>query len=590
MITGVNLNNLREDTKKDLDNKLQEYNKCALIRPTGWGKTWLLTSLIKDYKNVLYIYPLEVIADTVKGRIKDDDILDPETYEILEKFNSCNNVTLMTYTKLTNTFKNSVSSLDEFVKYDLVIFDEAHRMMAKGSKKAINYLFSVCSNSKFVGATATPVRTDSQDFVTEFFDGICVYSYTLHDAFQDGLLQKPYYCYCTTDMSKVENDLKEQALTAGEDFYNQYVKEVLKVQVVQAYNLLDMNYVVKDVCEHCLPNTDYMKFICFFSNINHLKAKGSEVKGWFSKNYPNHKIKTLKITSRKEDRDNIKKLDNLVPKNGVIDLVMCVDMLNMGYHVNNLSGIIMYRGTVSDIVYTQQLGRALSSGSENACVVIDIVDNIHRKAVWNITNTSPIDTTSTNSEGNYGVSHGGSYRGGSGRKIDLDEYRGKSNKVKISVGGRKEVHNGKTMVLLPDEYYNKRTNSIDIAWWRNPSRVYPTDLQMTGHEASYREIIAKAVGESLSKRCMEAFELHFRRFCRDNNLEFPAKWSEIKDKTGYNRDDIVKDLIKVIHDGEYPYPLGDEEKILTATSIPLDAFAKWKNVSVRNILDVMKIS
>ena len=38
---------------KTLDNAkelLKKYRKAVIIRPTGFGKTWMLTELIKDYK------------------------------------------------------------------------------------------------------------------------------------------------------------------------------------------------------------------------------------------------------------------------------------------------------------------------------------------------------------------------------------------------------------------------------------------------------------------------------------------------------------------------------------------------------------
>lgn len=51
-------------------------------------------------------------------------------------------------------------------------------------------------------------------------------------------------------------------------------------------------------------------------------------------------------------------------------------MLNEGVHVDGISGVIMFRPTVSPIIYKQQIGRALSAGSKKSTVILDIVDNI----------------------------------------------------------------------------------------------------------------------------------------------------------------------------------------------------------------------
>ena len=114
-----------------------------------------------------------------------------------------------------------------------------------------------------------------------------------------------------------------------------------------------------------------------------MEDKKGIVEGWFQAAYPKHSIKTLTINSKdKESSENVHELDKLVRRKNGIDLIFCIDMLNMGYHVNDLTGIVMYRGTSSSTIYIQQLGRALSTGSENACIVFDVVDNLHRKAVY----------------------------------------------------------------------------------------------------------------------------------------------------------------------------------------------------------------
>lgn len=64
-----------------------------------------------------------------------------------------------------------------------------------------------------------------------------------------------------------------------------------------------------------------------------------------------------------------------------IDIICAVNILNMGYHTGELTFIGMYRGTKSATLFSQQLGRALSSGALNSCIVFDLVDNLHSKAL-----------------------------------------------------------------------------------------------------------------------------------------------------------------------------------------------------------------
>ena len=50
-------------------------------------------------------------------------------------------------------------------------------------------------------------------------------------------------------------------------------------------------------------------------------------------------------------------------------------MLNEGVHVDDVDGVILLRPTVSPIIYLQQIGRALSAGSQNTPVIFDLVNN-----------------------------------------------------------------------------------------------------------------------------------------------------------------------------------------------------------------------
>lgn len=61
-------NKRRSETLLDLQSKLDKYGKCALVRCTGFGKTWMLTSILRQYKKVLYLYPADVIKSTVVDR------------------------------------------------------------------------------------------------------------------------------------------------------------------------------------------------------------------------------------------------------------------------------------------------------------------------------------------------------------------------------------------------------------------------------------------------------------------------------------------------------------------------------------------
>ena len=79
-----NLNTLeivRNKTKEDLKEKLKKHGHCTVIRCTGFGKTWLLSDISKDYKRVLYLYPAEIIKQTAIRAIETADDSDEKCYD-----------------------------------------------------------------------------------------------------------------------------------------------------------------------------------------------------------------------------------------------------------------------------------------------------------------------------------------------------------------------------------------------------------------------------------------------------------------------------------------------------------------------------
>lgn len=76
------------------------------------------------------------------------------------------------------------------------------------------------------------------------------------------------------------------------------------------------------------------------------------------------------------------KLDKVVVNQPmVIDLIFSINMLNVGYHVNDITGLVLRRWTGSNTIYFQQMGRCLSVDSPNIPVVFDFVNDISNKGI-----------------------------------------------------------------------------------------------------------------------------------------------------------------------------------------------------------------
>lgn len=596
---AARIEEVRNATRDDVIDKLNRYHRCIIIRPTGYGKTYLLTELISKYKKVLYLYPAEVIAETVKNRyyaLHDSDV-DEETVESVEAFERMSNVTLMTYAKLIRLTDADFKAMD----YDCIITDEAHRLGGGRTKFAMSKLMVYRNNADFIGATATPNRTDSFDVVSMFFNNIMTFPYTLHDAIQDGMLQKPNYCYCTTD---VDADLKEAALTAGEDLKDVKVQEVLKKKYVELVKLFNMENIIRTYCEKYVKDTSYMKFIVFFANKQQMSDKLEDVKGWFKEAYPNHSIEVLEVSSRSmKTQKNVKELESLSVKKNTITLIACIDMLNMGYHVNNLTGILMYRGTKSDIIYIQQLGRTLSSGASDSALVFDVVDNLHRLAVYDIADVNGRKLTKSKKKATQKKKAKVSiWKVEEGQVIDTE---GNAAPFEVKDGKIVDLYGNETNLIVDEETgMVVDTADVDKDYLHcndiNEDSVNRVDLTdgftMNGHTATYREFIAKAVAEPMSQRCRIAINLHFDAWCRFNGIENPISNEESHMAEGMTKEEFLAFYKGVINRHQLAYPLQDAEKLVRygadgkSRMVPLQVCADAKNVSIGAILDLLGVA
>lgn len=78
----------------------------------------------------------------------------------------------------------------------------------------------------------------------------------------------------------------------------------------------------------------------------------------------------------------------VLPEDMTIDLIFSINMLNVGYHVDHLTGLVLKRWTGSNQIFYQQLGRCLSAKSDIIPVVFDFVKSIDSRGI-----TAPMFTS-----------------------------------------------------------------------------------------------------------------------------------------------------------------------------------------------------
>ena len=210
------------------------------------------------------------------------------------------NIHFYTYAKLMCCTQ---AQLDETAaqKPAYIIFDEFHRAGAECWGESTVALLKLCPDAKFLGLTATNIRylDNNRDMAEELFDSRVASNMTLGEAVVMGILPAPKY------------------VTTVYQYQKALAKYQARVDNLRTPGIQDVNQKYLDALRRALEQADGL-----------------------DKVFADFKTDT---------GDRLK-------------LLFCIDMLNEGVHVEGISGVILFRPTISPIIYKQQIARLDSIG------------------------------------------------------------------------------------------------------------------------------------------------------------------------------------------------------------------------------------
>ena len=338
---------------------MEQYGKAAIVHPTGTGKSYIAFKLIEDNpeKIVIWLSPSEYIFKTQLDSLKKND---PDL--------SLANLRFYTYAKLMCCTQAQLEKIAA-QKPAYIILDEFHRAGAECWGESTVALLRLCQDAKLLGLTATNIRylDNNRNMAEELFDGHIASEMTLGEAVVRGILPTPKY---VTTVYRYQKTLaKYQARvdnlrTPGIQDVNQKYLDALRRALEQADGL-DL------VFQHHITQTSG-KYIVFCANKEHMDEMVSHVPEWFSGVNPD-----VAVYEAYSDDPNTNKAfaDFKTDTSSRLKLLFCIDMLNEGVHVEGISGVILFRPTISPIIYRQQIGRALTAGDTAIPLILDVVNN-----------------------------------------------------------------------------------------------------------------------------------------------------------------------------------------------------------------------
>ena len=350
---GVDLLKHNQDAYEKVQKVISEgKKKIAIAHATGTGKSYLITKLFEDYSNdkKIVLVPSKYIREQIQ--------------KLFEKY-SIQNADVMLYQKLIKMSDEDIVAME----YDMIALDEYHHDTSKVWGEKVKKLIDMHTESIIFGTSATPVRSDNVNTIDELFEGNCASDLPLSESIAKKIVPLPKYVgamYMLDDELERLRKKVEQATNTKEEKQEFYKKiNTMRSQIEKSYGMpIILNKHIKD---------KEGKFIVFCKKKRHLREIKETVINWF-RTAGCKEINTYEVYSDYENKDaEYKAFCDDTSHN--LKLLFCVDMLNEGLHLENISGVLLLRPTKSSIVWHQQIGRAIEANNTNTPVIIDAVNN-----------------------------------------------------------------------------------------------------------------------------------------------------------------------------------------------------------------------
>ena len=340
----------------------------GIVHATGTGKSYNALQLAYDNKDkkIVWVVPTNAIIEHIIKSINDNPNLDMNR--------DFPNLEFRTYPGLVSMDTDELIDMD----IDLLILDEFHHTGAPVWGRVVNSVIDTHPDMKVFGMTAYTVRDRGTSYERdmaldegdELFSDNIVSKYDLCDAMIDGVLPKPIYRSSYIKLIDMASELEQrvQRLAASGRDCSEYIK-ILNDAKKRLHEAPSMGEVVK---RNIKKNGKYIYFCppAKEDGVNDIETIKKQAMSWFRDIASEDDIVFYTSYSDMEDSgksnreafyDDLDLDGNNV--DGKLRVMFAINQYNEGVHAPNLDGVIMGRGTCSDIVFFEQLGRALSVSS-----------------------------------------------------------------------------------------------------------------------------------------------------------------------------------------------------------------------------------
>lgn len=392
----------------DILDREHSYSTLVVL-PTGGGKTytasmWLLKNAIDKKKKILWIAHRQMLLDQAAEsfqkfayteviphvssfcfRIVSGSSSHDRTCDIRPGDN------LLIVSK--DSIGRNIERLDKWLDGEqelFLIIDEAHHSTAKTYRRIIDYLKAKVPFLKLIGLTATPFRTaeNEQGLLANIYtDGVkdgqavhgdvgIAYEIGLKELINRRILAKPIFESYYTD----EDYGSSLGIDAWESIQH---LDILPEEIAQQMadsaarnKLIVQTY--KDKQE------EYGQTILFAVNVVHaIQLSKLFNKAGIAADYIVSSVKDAVTGVTTSSADNGCKIEDY--RNGNLQVLINVNILTEGIDLPQTKTVFLARPTVSTILMTQMVGRALrgpEAGGTSSAYIVSFIDHWNEHIAW----------------------------------------------------------------------------------------------------------------------------------------------------------------------------------------------------------------
>lgn len=393
-----------------LDKMNQEAAFSTLVViPTGGGKTytasmWLLKNAIDKKKKILWIAHRQMLLDQAAESFQKFAYTEVIPHVLSFCFRIVSGasthdrtIDIRPHDNLLIVSKDSLGrNMDRLEKWIhgekelFLILDEAHHATAKTYRKIIDYVKSQVPNLKMIGLTATPFRTaeNEQGLLAKIFtDGIknrqtvhgdvgITYQIGLKELIKRQILSKPIFESYYTD--------EEYGASMGADAWNSIQNfDALPDEIAsQMADSAARNQLIVETYKN--KRHEYGQTILFAVNVVHaIQLTALFRKAGIKADYIVSAIRDSITGVTISHEDNQRNIEAY--RNGELQVLINVNILTEEIDLPQTKTVFLARPTVSSILMTQMVGRALrgpEAGGTASAYIVSFVDHWNEHIAW----------------------------------------------------------------------------------------------------------------------------------------------------------------------------------------------------------------